>query len=214
MGARAAYVLPPQLAVEPDGGVDVLHDHRGAAGEAAAPLHVGRLVTTLGGAVRRVGHREGSSLMMIHRRALTLLAAAAGTLAASALAAQTARCDLAAAGAGAAIGQPAGRAAGRGVRARGRGVASSVRVQGPRHGGEHVGDLVRALRRRDAVAGGAVEGAGAGRISRCCRCRRIAAGRMRSAPGIRRTGSPRCRCCWIRRARWRGRSRRAASRRR
>ena len=38
-----ANILPPQLAVEPDGGVDVLHDDRGPAGEAAAPLHVGGL---------------------------------------------------------------------------------------------------------------------------------------------------------------------------
>src|SRR3954453_378483 len=81
--ARAAYVLPPQLAVEPDGGIDVLHDDRGAVGEAAPPLHVGRLAGTVDGrAVRRVGHGKGSSLMM-HRR--TVLGAAAGTLAATTL---------------------------------------------------------------------------------------------------------------------------------
>src|SRR3954453_11995028 len=82
MGAGAAYVLPPQLAVESDGGIDVLHDHRGPAGEAAAPLHVGRLAGAIHGrrAVRRVNHGKGSSLMM-HRR--TVLGAAAGTLAAA-----------------------------------------------------------------------------------------------------------------------------------
>jgi len=83
MGERAANVLPPQLAVEPDGGIDVLHDDRGPAGEAAAPLGVGRLVRSVPGrAVRRVGHGDGSSSMMYRRR---ILGAAAGTLAAGAV---------------------------------------------------------------------------------------------------------------------------------
>src|SRR4051812_35981767 len=75
VGAGAADVLPPQLAVEPDGGVDVLHDHRWTTGEASAPLHVGRFVGD-------VGHEEGIRCMTIHRR--SILAAAAGTLAATA----------------------------------------------------------------------------------------------------------------------------------
>ena len=40
MRERAPDVLPPQLAVEADGGVDLLHHHRRAGGEAAAPLRV------------------------------------------------------------------------------------------------------------------------------------------------------------------------------
>ena len=46
MGAAAGDVLAPQLAIEADRGIYVLHDDGGSAGEAAAPLRVGVDVTT------------------------------------------------------------------------------------------------------------------------------------------------------------------------
>src|ERR1700756_3688394 len=93
MGAGSAYVLPPEFLVEPDGGVDVLHDHRRPGGEAATPLHVGRRVGSVvrgwgivheGGRIHqgRVVHEEGSGAMTLRRRVLA--ATAAGTLAAPA----------------------------------------------------------------------------------------------------------------------------------
>src|ERR1700722_8924271 len=102
MGEGAANVLPPQLPVEPNGGVDVPHDRGRATGEAAAPLQVGRFVSAVLGqavlgqavlgqpvrwhGIRRVGHEKRSSRMLLVRRtALRMaLAGAAGTLAATA----------------------------------------------------------------------------------------------------------------------------------
>lgn len=77
VGAGAPDVLPPQFAVEPNGGIDVLHDHRGPTSKAPAPLHVGWFVH----AVSVIGHEVDSQGMITDRR--RVLVAAAGTLAAS-----------------------------------------------------------------------------------------------------------------------------------
>ena len=75
MRQRPPDILPPQLAVEADGGVDLLHHHRWPGGEAPAPLWVGGLVPL----VRRLAQVGGPSWYLITRRHLL---AAAGTLAA------------------------------------------------------------------------------------------------------------------------------------
>src|SRR5271157_1039812 len=74
MRQGALDVLPPQLLVEADRGVDLLHHHRGAGGEAPAPLWVGGLVALVG----RLAHGWRSIMGLITRRRLF---AAAGTLA-------------------------------------------------------------------------------------------------------------------------------------
>ena len=78
--------------------------------------------------------------------------------------------------------------------------ASPGGVPRPWHGGEPLGDLVRALRRGDAVAGRAVEARWRRTTSRCCRCHPTAAARRPCRPISRTTGSADCPCCSTRTA--------------
>src|SRR5271157_5271443 len=91
MRQGALDVLPPQLLVEADRGVDLLHHCRRAGGEAAPPLLVGLGVAAwvAGGVprgvseVRRLAHERGSDMQSLSRRSLlTAGLAAGGTLAA------------------------------------------------------------------------------------------------------------------------------------
>src|SRR4051794_20801043 len=76
MREGAADVLAPQFLVEPDRGVDVLHDRRRAGGEAAAPLLVGRSVSAIGIVVQR----KDSAMALTTRR---MVVAVGATLAAT-----------------------------------------------------------------------------------------------------------------------------------
>ncbi len=84
MGQRAADILPPELAVEADRGVDLRHDHGRAGGEAAAPLRVGGGVPTFGVAV------AGKDVILMTEMTRRALVAAGGTLAVAPAAPQTA----------------------------------------------------------------------------------------------------------------------------
>src|SRR5271157_1679191 len=87
MRQGALDVLPPQLLVEADRGVDLLHHHRWAGGEAAPPLLVGLGVAACVPVgvtgVRRLAHERGSDMQSLNRRSLLRAGlAVGGTLAA------------------------------------------------------------------------------------------------------------------------------------
>jgi thiol-disulfide isomerase/thioredoxin len=75
MRQRPPDILSPQLAIETDGGVDLLHHHRWTGSESRAPLWVGGLVPL----VRRLAQACFPMKVWLSRRHLL---AAAGTLAA------------------------------------------------------------------------------------------------------------------------------------